>query len=245
MTSAIQNIHGHHIYTPGLGPEAVVIDIGACEGEFGQTLSERWGTRVFAIEANPENYARTWTGPTVTKHHVAIGERSGTVRLYLGDNPQGNSLDPRHRDVSVGRHTEVPGMTLRDFMSANGIGRLDLLKVDIEGAEIALFRSIDDETLRSFAQVSVEFHDFIETLGIGAEVQAVKARMRRLGFLPFVYRRPNIDVLFLNRRLLRLGPADVWRHRTAAALRRAAYPLGVALRHAVVRLLGRRSARGA
>lgn len=196
----MENIRGHHLCTALLSAKSIVIDLGACEGEFAQMASERWGARVFAIEANPMIFQETYSDERVSKHNVAISDRTGVAKLYLAKNPEGNSLDVRHRDVSADSCIEVPCATLLDFMAANGIQKVDVLKVDIEGAEVALFRSLSDDDLRRFTQISVEFHDFIDTLGIRREVATIKTRMKRLGFWCIVYRKPNIDVLFLNQR---------------------------------------------
>lgn len=194
----MENIRGHHLDSKLLNADSVVIDLGACEGEFAREIEARWGARVFAIEANPANYARTFHGGRVTRHNVAISDRIGTAKLYLAQNQEGNSLNARHRDVSLEACVEIPCTTLKDFMAQNGIRKVDVLKVDIEGAEIALFASLSDDELRGFTQVSVEFHDFITALEIGGEVAAIKKRMKRLGFGWIIYRKPNVDVLFLN-----------------------------------------------
>jgi FkbM family methyltransferase len=213
----IEEIGHHHLYAPLLNARSIVIDLGACEGAFANAVSERWGARVFAIEANPTNYSRLRTAARVSKHLAGISDRTATARLFVAENADGHSLDPRHRDVGSDRFVEIPTTTLADFLAAHAIDRVDLLKVDIEGAEIALFRSLDDKTLQRVDQLTVEFHDFIDALDIAADVEAIKRRMARLGFWTIVYTKPNIDVLFLNRRAL---GGHAWRlrlHRSAIA----------------------------
>jgi len=46
-------IHTHTIYTPPLGADAVVLDLGAYRGEFAQEMSARYGGTYYLVEANP------------------------------------------------------------------------------------------------------------------------------------------------------------------------------------------------
>ena len=70
--------------------------------------------------------------------------------------------------------------------------------------------------LQGFDQVSVEFHDFIDTLKIGPDVAAIKRRMQRLGFGCIVYCLPNKDVLFVNLRAKGISSWGVFYHRIRA-----------------------------
>jgi len=56
----------------------------------------------------------------------------------------------------------VRGITFAELVAENGIERVDLLKVDIEGAEKWLFNESADEWLPKVKTILVEFHEFIE-----------------------------------------------------------------------------------
>ena len=58
---------------------------------------------------------------------------------------------------------------------------IDLLKLDIEGAEIEFSRQTPDHVLRRIGQMTIEFHDFC---GItpSSEVRRVLLRLQSLGF---------------------------------------------------------------
>ncbi len=80
-----------------------------------------------------------------------------------------------------------------------GLEKIDLLKIDIEGAEIALFDSTSNDVLSRIRQITVEFHDFIPELGIQNDVKRTKLRLQSLGFYCIEWSRTNTDVLFINR----------------------------------------------
>jgi hypothetical protein len=132
------------------------------------------------------------------------------VALTLADDGfHWGSLDPAPATPRIGTVT-VPGVTLATLVDRLGLARIDLMKVDIEGAEIALFDAAPDDLLRSIAQITVEFHDFADPSRAPA-VRRTLARLDRLGFAVLVMtRRFHGDVLLVNRALTRIPPARLF-----------------------------------
>lgn len=94
------------------------------------------------------------------------------------------------------------GITLEKFLKENNIYKIDLLKVDIEGAEIEMFETSPGEILKSINQITVEFHDFLWP-ELKPRVEKIKKRLIKLGFycIPFSIKN-NGDVLFIKRSLI-------------------------------------------
>jgi hypothetical protein len=120
------------------------------------------------------------------------------VKFFIAKNPEGNSIYEEHRDAE-GVFVETKGITLTRFLQENKLSAIDLLKVDIEGAEVDLIKSLTDEELMNIKQITLECHDFIKELKIENEVKLLKQRLIRLGFGCIVFQYPNKDILFVNR----------------------------------------------
>ena len=105
------------------------------------------------------------------------------------------------------RSVSVEIISLPTLMKREGLTHIDLLKLDIEGAEFDLIAQTPEKTLCSISQITVEFHDFqSQYAGIGLFEKA-RARLKRLGFACCLMSfRTHGDVLFLNRARLSLGP---------------------------------------
>lgn len=99
----------------------------------------------------------------------------------------------------------VQGVTLTDLIAEHQV--VDLAKVDVEGAEIDIFRATPDETLKRVKQFTVEFHDFKRGSGVTKEdVLTTFGRMRKLGFKVFVNSFWTYgDVLFVNTAFVPIG----------------------------------------
>ena len=89
-------------------------------------------------------------------------------------------------------------ITLSEFCRRTGTEHIDLLKLDIEGAEIDMFDNTTDQDLRSATQITTEFHDFIYPEQ-GAAVARIRERMSDIGFWVLPFSLDNTDVLFLNK----------------------------------------------
>ncbi|HKI02157.1 MAG TPA: FkbM family methyltransferase [Thermoanaerobaculia bacterium] len=208
-SAGLASIHGHHLFAPGLASSSVVIDAGAHVGEFSREMVERFGCLCYALEPVPELFGRIPEHPRVRRFPLALGGSDGEVVLHLSGNPQANSVHAAIAEGFGSRGTVVASLTsLERFLERIGVAEPDLLKLDIEGSEIAVLESASDGTLRRIGQITVEFHDFLDGFRDGAPIAALKRRLERAGFLCVVASRPggdHSDTLFINRRRHRLG----------------------------------------
>jgi FkbM family methyltransferase len=203
---------GHVICTPFLGRDSQVVDLGANRGDFYLSLSKRTACRYCAVEAAPDLYRQLPTVPGLRKFNIAVHSRDERLFLALSNNPQANSI----QKGIAGRYgyrgeVEVEGWTLEHVLAEAQLATVDLLKVDIEGAEIGMFNSTSDATLGKISQIAVEFHDFLNPADL-PQVKAIVRRVRDLGFLVLVFSSGDWrEVLMLNAKRLPLnGSQKVW-----------------------------------
>ncbi|MEK9754813.1 MAG: FkbM family methyltransferase [Rhodospirillaceae bacterium] len=208
--TALAEIQGHTFYPRALGPTSVVFDLGAASGGFALGVRELSGARCFAADASPSAFELLAEAPGVTGFNLALGGTDGRVRMDIGGHEgerywarQGNDQGVADTDGAV----EVEGITFAGFKRRAGVDFVDLVKLDIEGAEFDFFDAASDADLANVGQWSVEFHDFLDP-SLAPKVAAVIRRMEGLGFATVVMtRHAHGDVLFLNRAHLGL---DGW-----------------------------------
>ncbi|MFM6955394.1 MAG: FkbM family methyltransferase [Ignavibacteria bacterium] len=190
-------IRGHHIHDGILNSESIVLDLGGHKGEFSSIISNQYHCTCHVIEAMPALYASIPKTQNIHTYHYAASDKDGMMSFHLSSNPESNSLI-RTNDAFTST-IEVPTISIPSFLHNYGIPRIDALKMDIEGAEIAVFRGMSDDLLKSIKQITVEFHDFIPEMKMEQDVLDIISRMKSLGFACIVFsRKTHFDVLFLN-----------------------------------------------
>ena len=121
----------------------VIIDAGANAGFHTiRWLQSRSDLRLIAVEANPEtaallrrNIERNGFGPRCQVFDLALGDREGDVEFILSSDDAFSSLISNDR-VPEKRRVKVPMKTLDRLVEEAGIDKLDLIKIDVEGAEL-------------------------------------------------------------------------------------------------------------
>ena len=123
-------------------PTSIVLDIGANLGYY-TTLFAARAAQVFAIEPAPTTLSllrhNVRRHANVTVCPVAIGDADCHTYLFLDRNNAGNHqvfADSSRRAV------EVRQVTVDTLVRERRIPRVDLIKIDIQGAEAAAFRGM-------------------------------------------------------------------------------------------------------
>ena len=219
--TALAEIQGHTFFLPALGPDSIVLDLGASCGEFALEMQAMTCCDCYCAEASPSAFQVLEQHKTIETVLVAITGVDGPTSVYVGGCEGDKYWVMTQAGVVDNKSAQdVPGVTLKSFMAKCGIETADLIKVDIEGAELNMFEACSDELLSRVGQFSVEFHDFIDPSML-PRVQAIIQRLERFGFEAIVMtRNAHGGVLFFNRALLGIGAWDLFYMRSVEKYRR-------------------------
>jgi FkbM family methyltransferase len=131
-----------------------VLDLGSHIGTSVLVWRERFPqARIIAVEPDPVTFGRlrrnvgSWPG--VELHNAAVAEQDGPVRFLSARQGWISSLSR-----GWGKPVIVSGRTFRSLVRA--VGEVDLLKVDIEGAEHYI---LDDWALQGVKAIVGEYHN--------------------------------------------------------------------------------------
>jgi FkbM family methyltransferase len=187
---------GHSFLPEWLHSDAVVVDLGAQRGRFALQMIDRFKIRCYAVEASPYLVREIPFHERLSVFNFAVGAVDGNVPFYVSEKAYSSSLFPR-TDRRMLETLNVPGKRLETFLRENRLDVIDLLKVDIEGAEVLLFDSVSDETFKRIGQIAVEFHE-PQGLVSAADMKRVRRRLGRLGFRMIQFSLNSWDCLFVN-----------------------------------------------
>jgi len=157
-----------HAYEPR--PGDVVLDVGAGIGTDSMVFSEAVGPggRVHAIEAHPKTYRKLLKTvefnrlSNVAPVHAAIMHEACDVWIEDLENHVANAVSVGHGHAHL--RERVQAISLDEFCDRQGIGRVDLVKMNIEGAERYAVRGMT-EVLKRAKAVAIACHDFLPGRG--------------------------------------------------------------------------------
>ena len=171
-------------------PAETIVDLGAHIGLATlRMLAVRPGARVLAVEADPKLIPRlrqNVKGLPVTVIHAAICAHTGEQEFFRSDiSSWGNSLD---RTSPHQIPVQVPALSIEDLLDSQGIEQVDLLKLDIEGAEWGMF---EDGVPAQISAIVGEIHargintpeKFLDKVSKEMHVRTISSGTRHATFL--------------------------------------------------------------
>lgn len=198
---------GWCIAADSLNRESVVVDVGLGEDvTFSESVIAKYGSVVYGFDPTPRaiEFVKRRASPSIRLYESGLGAERGTATLHLPNNPAHVSGSVS-REAHLGRETvAVKLITIGDLFGLLECDRIDLLKLDIEGAEYDVIGSSDFHmSANRIGQLCVEFHHRWATRGRESTIAAVET-LEALGFgCAWYSRSTNEEFLFVQQRLLR------------------------------------------
>ena len=140
-----------------------IVDLGANTGLATLYFASAFpGANVFSVEPHPENYA-------ILRQNIRqLGNRCRTLQAAVWNNDgklaqSGSSPAYGHdafrfrEDASNPHNATIEALSMQTIFERSGFDRIDLLKVDIEGAEVQLLQGAGD-WLTKVNAIAIEFH---------------------------------------------------------------------------------------
>lgn len=200
--------------------ELVIVDLGACNGLFLEAVLRKHPVaKAVLIEPNPflaQELISTFADrKNVIIMNAAIGTQTcESVPFYLSNNPESSSLHKAFAETGGlrkdGNQVCIRMVSLKELYSLFALAKIDLLKVDIEGAEWDVLENFSKKDFDTIDQISVEFHDFKDPLLLKRTENCIK-KLRTFGYV-FVHRgtswlhgTPYYNCLFFKKRIAICG----------------------------------------
>jgi FkbM family methyltransferase len=199
----IRRFKEHSFFGTLLARPAAVADFGAHRGEFFAALKSEYSiSRALLIEANPalaESLKERFGNEADVRHAALVGRNNkGPITFTRSTNPESSSIfSDWAAAYGVADQMDVPAVDLAKALRELG-GRVDLVKFDVEGAEVDILQTASASDLASCGQLTVEFHDKRPPI-TRRDVDRVCQRMRCEGYGIVNASWPHVeDVLFVN-----------------------------------------------
>jgi FkbM family methyltransferase len=190
---------GWDVVIEGIDPQSVVYSFGVGEdASFDTALIERFDLTIHAFDPSPESIAwvkKQGFPDRFVMHEYGIAAFDGEVAFNPAENPDWVSYTILARPSTKSRAISVPVKTLGTIMKELGHDRLDVLKLDVEGAEYDVINELSKSGIRP-RQILVEFHHRFPGVGI-KESREATSRLRSAGYQLFSVSASNEECGFI------------------------------------------------
>jgi FkbM family methyltransferase len=193
--------YGAHTVCPhALGANSVMYSVGLGEDvSFDLELQRRTKMTVHGIDPTPRSLAYLTSLDLPDRFHVhglAIGSYDGRARFHPPRNPNHVSHSLLERG-NVADAFEVEVVKVSTMMQRLGHDHLDILKLDIEGAEYEVIEQLVQERVM-IRQLLVEYHHQFDSIAVARTLKSIKL-LRSTGWLVFHVADSGREISFLHR----------------------------------------------
>lgn len=171
--------------------KSIVLDCGlGDDADFSDAMITRYGAQCHGVDPTRKHQPALSAiagklGSLFQLHPFAVAGRSGSFTFYESIDQVSGSLFDGH--VNAKRSTSYPvrSTTIPDLMASIGAATVDVLKLDVEGAEYDVLASMDDHSFANIGQLIVEFHHHCVKGITPDDMKREIARLTGLGFCSY------------------------------------------------------------
>ncbi len=179
-------LYGCYAGDLSLPDNPIILDIGGFIGDYSLYAVKRLNARrVIVCEPSPRNW--TLLLKNIANNHYE--DRIVPVNKAVTDGGDAimniDASDENQCMVSAYSQNGQPlstvrGISLGQLVQDHGIETADLLKMDVEGGEYAIFENAPSDVLRRIRNIVFEYHDIDRNW---AKLESVKGRLRGEGYV--------------------------------------------------------------
>jgi len=144
----------------------IILDIGGNIGITSVYFANKFpNAKIYTFEPVPQNYEilkkNTEKYDNIHIFNVGLGCEDGSFEIYMSEDDEnfgGASLYSEAGGVNVESRVKCQVRNVDDMLNEIGISRIDLIKIDTEGAEYDILTTIKKDTLTQVKWIIGELH---------------------------------------------------------------------------------------
>ena len=190
------------LYRDNISSSSIIVDVGCgFEADFSRHMIDKYAARAIGVDPTDKHepflkkLEEITNGQFTHKKWLVSGD-SGKTMFYESVAGESGSIHTGHINIRKGesRNYLVESVNLNDLPVQLGIQEIDILKLDIEGAEYNLFKEIDQLDLKPFRQIFIEFHHRSLTDYSRRDTNEVVGAIKNKGYI--AYSLDDVNYLF-------------------------------------------------
>lgn len=168
-----------------LNKDSVVFDLGGYKGQWSGDIFGRYGCDIYVFEPVAMFYKeivnRFRDNPKIKVFPYGLSDENKICQIGLAQD--GSSIYKLSQDTE-----EISLVKAADFINQQGIERIDVIKVNIEGGEYDLLdHLIQSEFVKIVRNLQIQFHDCPEIPNVMNRMHAIQQELSKTHELTYQY----------------------------------------------------------
>ena len=204
-----------------------IIDIGANIGYYSLIASRHTSGKIYSFEPVTETQGKFRANIELNKFsniypvQKIISDKAGRIRIYFDDATNTGTASLVKESSEKTAFEEVESTTLDQFAADNALGKIDLVKIDVEGSEFLVLRGMEktltdsrpflmvevlEETLAKFGFGIIDIYNYLDAKGYQAYdisgkliIKKISTPIEKIGLILFAHKEatlpPSIQII--------------------------------------------------
>ena len=195
--------HGWVIDESSIDSESIIYSVGVGSNiDFDLELIDSLGVTIHAFDPTPRSVEWVKEQNLSNKfifHPVGLAAENGFMNFYPPAKSSSTHFSPVDRYGNTDNEIKAPVKDIDTMASELGHKKIDLLKMDIEGAEYEVIKALPDSEV-IINQILIEFHHMYKSISFSQTVEAINP-LKNLGFEIFDISQRTYEFSFKKREL--------------------------------------------
>lgn len=150
-----------------LNKDSIVFDLGGYEGKYAEKIHKKYNSNIYIFEPLPRFTTiiqeRFQGNDKVRVFDYGIGGKTEYLNLVISEDA---SYVTSHREVKNTDSLEIEKVKIKSFKDAydeTGVDKIDLMKINVEGAEYEIMQNIfDNDLVSKIDNFQIQFHNITD-----------------------------------------------------------------------------------
>ena len=195
--------HGWVIDESSIDSESIIYSVGVGSNiDFDLELIDSLDVTIHAFDPTPRSVEWVKEQNLSNKfifHPVGLAAENGFMNFYPPAKSSSTHFSPVDRYGNKDNEIKAPVKDIDTIASELGHKKIDLLKMDIEGAEYEVIKALPDSEV-IINQILIEFHHMYKSISFSQTVEAINT-LKNLGFEIFDISQRTYEFSFKKREL--------------------------------------------
>lgn len=150
-----------------LNKDSIVFDLGGYEGKYAEKIHKKYNSNIYIFEPLPRFTTiiqeRFQGNDKVRVFDYGIGGKTEDLNLVISEDA---SYVTSYREVKNTDNLEIEKVKIKSFKDAydeTGVDKIDLMKINVEGAEYEIMQNIfDNDLVSKIDNFQIQFHNITD-----------------------------------------------------------------------------------